>query len=59
MLLLDAPADTFNYMVLGYSVIMGCILLYILSLALRFRKLQREIEIYKAIEMEEDNISKL
>jgi hypothetical protein len=55
MNLFDAPIDTFNYMVLGYAVILGCIGLYIVSLALRFRHLRRELEIYEAIEAEEDN----
>ena len=54
MNLLDGPADTFNYMVLGFGVILGCIVMYIASLALRFRTLRREIEVYEAIEVDEN-----
>ncbi len=58
MNLLDGPADTFNYMVLGFGVILGCITIFIASLALRFRNLRRELEIYQTIEMEEVEDSK-
>jgi hypothetical protein len=54
MTLLDAPADTLSYMILGFGVILGCIALYIASLAFRFRRLHREINMYKAIEMGDD-----
>jgi len=47
---IDAPVDTLSYMVLGYAVILGCVVLYIASLALRFRHLRREFEIAEAIE---------
>ena len=54
MTLFDAPADTFNYMVLGFIVILGCIGLYIVSLALRFRRSRQEIDIYAGVEAEEE-----
>ncbi len=44
MLFQDAPADTFNYMVLGYGVILGTMTLFIVSLFVRFRNLRRELE---------------
>jgi hypothetical protein len=50
---IDTPIDTFNYMVLGYAVILGCVVLYIASLALRFRHLRRELEVCEAIERED------
>ncbi len=50
---IDAPIDTFNYMVLGYAVILGCVVLYIASLALRFRHLRREFEVYESIARDE------
>jgi hypothetical protein len=53
MNLFETPVDTFNYMVLGYAVILGCVVLYIASLALRFRHLRREFEIAEAIERDD------
>jgi hypothetical protein len=41
-------------MVLGFSVILGCIGLYIASLVFRFRRLRREFEFYEAVESGED-----
>lgn len=49
----NGPADTFNYMVLGFGVILGCMAIFIASLALRFRKIRHEIEVYQAIELDE------
>ncbi len=44
MLFQDAPADTFNFMVLGYGVILGSMTLFIISFFVRFRNLRRELE---------------
>ena len=44
-LLQDAPANTTNYMIAGYTVIFGVILLYLLSLYLRQRNLKQGLEI--------------
>lgn len=41
--LIQEPAQTMGYMVAGYSVILGIILLYILSLSVRWRRwIQKE-----------------
>ena len=32
------PADTMNFMILGYAVIMGVLFVYVLSLILRTRR---------------------
>jgi len=45
MLLQEAPAETFNYMALGYSVILGVMGLYVLTLISRFRNLERDTEL--------------
>ena len=45
MFLQDAPADTFNYMALGFVVILGTIGLYVLSLINRYRNLERDMEL--------------
>lgn len=44
-LLQEAPAETTNYMVAGYTVIFGVILLYLLSLYIRQRNLKQDLEI--------------
>ena len=45
MLLQEAPAETFNYMAFGYSVILGVMGLYVLSLISRYRNLERDNEL--------------
>jgi hypothetical protein len=57
MNLLDGPAETFNYMVLGFGVILGCMAIFVASLVIRFRNLRRELEVYEAIETEEESKS--
>ncbi len=52
MLFQDAPADTFNYMVLGFGVILGLMALFILSFFVRFRNLRRELEYLEETEGE-------
>ena len=49
-LLLQTPAETFNYMVLGYAFILGILSLYLVSIVLRFRKLKQEVELLKDVE---------
>ena len=44
-ILQDAPANTLNYMVAGYIVIFGVMLLYWISLSLRRRNLIQDLEI--------------
>jgi hypothetical protein len=50
MFLQDAPADTANYMILGFGVILGMIGLYVASLALRWRNAQRDLRMLEEIE---------
>ena len=45
MLLQEAPAETFNYMAFGYSVILSIMGLYVLSLINRYRNLERDKEL--------------
>jgi CcmD family protein len=45
MLFQDAPAITTNYMIAGYAVIFGVLLLYILSLVLRQNNLKKDLEV--------------
>ncbi len=46
------PPDTTFYMWLGYAVIYGGMLLYVLSLALRRRQLQKDLEVLQELEAE-------
>ena len=50
MFLQEGPADTFNYMVYGFAVILGSVLLYIASLLTRNRNLKREEAVLKEME---------
>jgi hypothetical protein len=54
MLLQEAPADTFGYMVLGYGVIFGVIGLFILSLVVRVRNRNQELELMDRLERESE-----
>jgi CcmD family protein len=49
----QAPAETTRYMVSGYSVIFSVMFLYILSLFVRRRNLQRDLEILNEMESNE------
>ncbi|MFN2303667.1 MAG: hypothetical protein ACK2TV_08030 [Anaerolineales bacterium] len=55
MFLQQAPAETFNYMVLGFSVILSVLILYILSIVVRFRNLKRDINLLEEVEVEKDS----
>jgi hypothetical protein len=52
MLFQEAPAETFNFMVLGFGVILGSIALFMLSLFMRFRNLGRDLEYLERSEEE-------
>ncbi|MCK4962207.1 MAG: hypothetical protein KAS19_06965 [Anaerolineales bacterium] len=44
MLLQEVPVNTFNYMLLGFSAILGIMALFLISLVVRFRNLYRDLE---------------
>jgi hypothetical protein len=44
-LLQDAPAQTTNYMIAGYAVIFGVMLIYLISLYIRQRNLKQDLEV--------------
>jgi len=50
MFLQDAPADTAGYMILGFSVILGMIGLYLVSLAVRWRNAKRDVQMLEEID---------
>jgi CcmD family protein len=49
-LLQDAPAETTGYMIAGYAVIFGLMLAYLVSLALRRRNLEQDLEVLEDLE---------
>jgi hypothetical protein len=55
MFLQQTPAETFNYMVLGFSVILGVLFVYIVSILVRFRNLKKDIALLQEIEVETDS----
>ena len=52
-ILQQAPAETMRYMIAGYAVIFSIMLLYVLSLAIRWRNLERDLETLKEMETKE------
>ena len=50
MLLFEPPADTFNYMLLGFGVILGTMALFLVSLVVRFKNLRREVMLIEELE---------
>ncbi len=53
MLIQPPPAETFSYMVLGFTVILGSMALFILSLAVRYRSLKRDLDLLEEMETKE------
>lgn len=52
MWLQEAAADTLDYMILGYAVILGTMGIFILSLALRIRSLRKDEELLDELEQQ-------
>jgi hypothetical protein len=50
LFLQDTPANTLNYMIAGYAVIFGAMLIYLISLYIRQRNLNQDLEVLKDIE---------
>lgn len=46
----EGPANTDGYMIAGYIVIFGVMLIYLLSLIIRQRNLSQDLELLKDIE---------
>lgn len=52
MFFLETPPDTSQYMVAGYAIAFGVMLLYVLSLIIRSRNLNRDVSMLE--EMDKD-----
>lgn len=46
----DGPANTTSYMIAGYAVIFGMILIYIISLYVRQKNLLQDLEVLQELE---------
>jgi hypothetical protein len=53
MLFQPPPAETFDFMVLGFGVILGSMALFLVSLAVRYRNLKRDLALLQEKEAEE------
>ncbi len=53
LFLQQGPANTVSYMILGYAVIFGVILIYLVSLAIRSRNLRQDLEVLRDLEEKE------
>ena len=47
---LQAPAETLDFMLMGFAVILGSMGLFVLSLYMRYRGLKQDLEILEEIE---------
>lgn len=52
-LLQQGPAETTNYMILGYAILFVILAVYLVSLYLRSRNLRRDVELLEEIEAQE------
>jgi len=53
ILLQEGPANTTSFMIAGYAVIFGVMLLYLISLLVRQRNLQKDLEVLEEMQGEE------
>lgn len=47
---MEGPADTLSYMIAGYGVIFGIMLVYLASLVIRWRNLRQDEEMLEELE---------
>ena len=50
LFLQQGPIETTNYMIMGYSVIFGVMLIYLVSLIVRFRNLKQDLQVLEELE---------
>ena len=53
LLLQDVPADTTSYAIMGFVVIFGVMALYVISLILRRRNLEQDLEVLQEMGQDE------
>jgi hypothetical protein len=52
MFFLETPPDTSQYMIAGYAIAFGVMIIYVASLYIRFRNLNRDMSMFE--EMDKD-----
>jgi hypothetical protein len=50
----EGPADTTSFMIAGYVIIFGVMLIYLVSLLVRQRNLQKDMQVLEEIQSEEE-----
>ncbi len=50
---MDTPAQTLSYMIAGYAVIFGVMIVYVVSLFVRTRNLRQDMETLRELEEQE------
>ena len=53
ILLQEGPADTTDFMIAGYAIIFGVMLIYLISLLVRQRNLNKDLEVLEEIQVDE------
>ena len=53
-LLQEGPANTTSYMIAGYAIIFGVMLLYLISLLVRQRNLHKDMEVLEEIQSDQE-----
>ena len=53
-LLQEGPANTTSFMIAGYTIIFGVMLLYLISLLVRQRNLQKDLEVLEEIQSDQE-----
>ncbi len=53
MALFQAPPDTTGYMIAGFAVFFGVMLVYLVSYFVRFKNLRQDLEVLQEIDSEE------
>lgn len=53
MLFQEGPIETTGYMIFGYTVIFGTILVYLVSLLVRKRNLEQDMDLLDELERED------
>jgi hypothetical protein len=52
---LQTPPDTIGYLIVGYAIIGGIGLLYVLSLLLRQRSLKRDLDVIERLYLDDES----
>jgi len=55
---MDSPANTLNYMIAGYIVIFGIMIVYLASLLIRSHNLHKDVDLLKLLDQNQKNKEK-